>query len=458
MAKVRGAALSLAICLSPAASGAVPVAQVGSFTFTVSGSGSPAQIPYDANLSLGGSHPQVLRAVVLVHGTSRSARNAYETLIEAADLAGVDDGTSLLLAPQFLIEEDVEAHQLPAEYVFWSDSGWKEGNLSLSTLANPRPTRISSFAIIDSILARIAAANPNLQSLVLAGHSAGGQFVNRFAAGSTVADAVWDALGVRIAYVVANPSSYLYLDGWRVIPPSANQFAIPPAGTLQSCPDYDHYKYGLLERNSYMSRLSSAQIVSRYRDAPVAVLLGEMDDDPAAADLDTTCAAMLQGSSRLERGRIFGYYLRHLFGPSIAQEHRTLIVPGVGHSAEDMFTSPCGVAELFGGGGCGPVDAEPGAMDAGTTALRPRLDSHPNPFETKTAIVYRMTARRSTVRIYDIRGRLVRTLHAEADAQGRGTLVWDARSNTGERLPAGVYLFRLQDGGTVAIERSTLLR
>jgi len=189
--------------------------------------------------------------------------------------------------------------------------------------------------------------------------------------------------GVELVFVVANASSYLYLNAERAVAGTLNQFAIPSNAVIASCSDYNEYKYGLQARNTYMSRLSSSQIVSRFPQQRMTYLLGELDNDPAAADLDTSCAAWMQGSHRLERGRIFGEYLRHFYGASISDNHRTIVVPGVGHSAENMFRSSCGVAHLFGAGECDPVDVAPD-LTGGAQLLFLR-QGHPNPFKSQTS-------------------------------------------------------------------------
>ena len=47
-----------------------------------------------------------------------------------------------------------------------------------------------------------------MKAIVVAGHSAGGQFVNRY----EMSNSVHDTLGVPVSYVVANPSSYAWPD------------------------------------------------------------------------------------------------------------------------------------------------------------------------------------------------------------------------------------------------------
>lgn len=460
MQKILHLAAALVPSLAHLALAVEPVTEIGAFTLSMSVDGWVLRVPYDANSSLSASSVQIQRAVVTVPGSSRSSSYAYDTLLEAAAIAGASDGTTLVVAPQFLIEADIGYHLLPADWLFWSDGGWKEGSQSLSTLSNPRPARLSSFAVVDSILYRIASRNPNLQSVVVAGHSAGGQFVHRFAAGSTVEQTLQSEFGIDVAYVVANPSSYLYFDPQRVT--ADDQFAVPSDSVIQSCPDYDDYKYGLQARNVYMSRLSRAKIRSQFAARAVSVLLGELDADPNALDLDIGCAAMLQGANRFERGTIYGSYLLRYYGTGVATTHRTIPVPGVGHDSRGMFTSACGVAELFGGseGGCTPVDVGDDAGLTGLTSLLTLLQSQPNPFRSQTTIVYAVpdNGTRSSLRVYDVQGRLVRTLHEGHGPNGLGLAVWDGLSNRGQRVPAGVYFYRLQQGSFSLTRTLTLLR
>ncbi len=72
----------------------------------------------------------------------------------------------------------------------------------------------------------------------------------------------------------------------------------------------------------------------------------------------------------------------------------------------------------------------------------------PNPFNPRTKIRFDVPrAGRVEVRIYDMRGRTVRTL-ADADlTAGRHEAVWDGRGADGGHVAAGVYLLRVAAGG-----------
>lgn len=259
-------------------------------------------MPYFSNADL---TTPCKRLIVVVHGDSRNAADHLRYIVEA----GPPPGT-LVVAPHFLTADDHPTGP------YWTDSGWKRGAQSVVG-------DISSFAAVDAL---IRAAT--FETLVLAGHSAGGQFVHRYAGGSAI-------LATR--YVVANPSSYLYLDGRRK---KGGTFAIPTASQQKACPGWNTYRYGLVGLNAYMALAGPDVIASRYRARAVTLLLGDKDN-VVDAELDTSCAAMWQGTNRLDRGKVFTAYLGPLAG------HRTDIVTGVGHDARNMYRSAAGKRALF---------------------------------------------------------------------------------------------------------------
>jgi hypothetical protein len=263
----------------------------------------------------------ITRVVLAVHGVSRNARGAFNSLVTAATSADVRSET-LIVSPLF--DEDG-----------WSGA-WKEGGWSFE------PGRISSFAAADElILALTDPANfPNVREVVVAGHSAGGQFTQRFAATSSIDG---DRPGLKYRFVVANPSSYVYLNDLR---PNAStpDYSIVRFGTPDRCPTYNTYKFGLDERSGYVGHLTSDQIRAQYMRRYVVYLLGDNDNDINAADLDHSCEADVQGAHRLARGQ---FYYRHMMLFYRWNRHRRLVVPGVGHRGGAMFNSPNGREALF---------------------------------------------------------------------------------------------------------------
>ena len=47
------------------------------------------------------------------------------------------------------------------------------------------------------------------------------------------------------------------------------------------------------------------------------------------------------------------------------------------------------------------------------------------------------------LRVFDVQGRLVRTLIDEVHEPGRYSAAWDGRNNRGRRVASGVYFYRI---------------
>ena len=94
--------------------------------------------------------------------------------------------------------------------------------------------------------------------------------------------------------------------------------------------------------------------------------------------------------------------------------------------------------------------------DDSKTYLSPRqicrIESFPNPSNSTTKIIYRLPNLRSSskhsLKIYDLTGRLVRTLfdHRVSGNFGgeTGQISWDSRDDGGEQVGSGLYFLRLE--------------
>jgi hypothetical protein len=86
-------------------------------------------------------------------------------------------------------------------------------------------------------------------------------------------------------------------------------------------------------------------------------------------------------------------------------------------------------------------------------------DAAPNPFNPMTTIKYDLPAAGPVrLSVFDIAGRLVRTLVDESMPQGSHEAVWDGRDATGREVGSGSYLARLEFGGRVETVRMGLVR
>lgn len=271
------------------------------------------------------------RAVVVVHGAESNAGEYFSRIIEAATDDGLVDRT-LVVAPRF-------PHEMAgAGELYWlasSSSGfsWQQGDPSQGPGEG-----ISSFEVLDRLVTTLSDGDlfPGIRVITVVGHSAGGQAVQRYAAGTQLAAG---AGGPETVFVIANPSSFLYLDDRRPLPGSSTDFAVPET----SC-TFDRYKYGLQERNAYMNMLGADALRLGYLGRFVTYLAGEEDDDPEDSNLDTSCRAEWQGPHRYARATAFSNHVEKFYPDNF---HRFISVPGVGHSSTAMFSSPEGRSAIF---------------------------------------------------------------------------------------------------------------
>ncbi|MBK7703051.1 MAG: VCBS repeat-containing protein [bacterium] len=84
----------------------------------------------------------------------------------------------------------------------------------------------------------------------------------------------------------------------------------------------------------------------------------------------------------------------------------------------------------------------------------------PNPFNPATTLRYELPRTgRVELRVYDVAGRLVRTLRAGAvEAAGRREAVWDGRDDAGRAAAAGAYVVRLSANGETLGRRLLLVK
>ena len=105
-----------------------------------------------------------------------------------------------------------------------------------------------------------------------------------------------------------------------------------------------------------------------------------------------------------------------------------------------------------------------GASDApdvgGTQTLVNRLfQNEPNPFNPRTAVKFSLASRgKVELAIYDVSGRLVRTLVNDVQDAGLHTVAWDGSDNKGHRVSSGIYWSQLKAGKYVSNKKMIMLK
>ena len=319
--------------LTGAAWGAACISATPACTEFVTLGGGPSRSLIYRTWPLDARNEQITRALIVVHGTNRDADSYFRTSLAAAFLAGGLDDTEVI-SPRIASNNGSCHDTLAPNEVSYSCGGdsWRSGGVATNN------DKLTSFDFVDEILRRLAskAVFPNLKSIVVAGHSAGGQFVNRY----EMSNRIHETLGIPITYVVSNPSSYAYLDNTR--PVGEGGLAFQAFRDRNNCTTFDRWPYGFQGRTGYASQFTDEQLRKQLASRPVTYLLGELDILPLGG-FDSSCPAMAQGATRLARGQAFQRYANEKFGA----RHSAVVVPLCGHNARCMFTAEPALPLLF---------------------------------------------------------------------------------------------------------------
>lgn len=295
------------------------------------------------------SYPGYRRLVITQHGRGGNAKKYFET---TAGLAAEYRERIFVIAPQLLsmseVLKDFGGAQgfVPGWHFQWGDR-WALGGLSNNS--NGEPFTRSSFELYDRVIAAAVPLLPDLEEIVIVGQSAGGQFVNRYAATNQVAFPA----GINVRYIPMNPQSWLYLGTDRPFPEAAlnGQNIGPqvpgPVDLPKVCPHYNDYWTGLDKLDwSYFVQggIKANTIISQFKSRRVINMVGELDTENPDPVFD--CRYAVQGKNRNERAKAYYAHVMAFYAP-FAANHSLFEVPNKSHGHVGMYTSPCGRRWIF---------------------------------------------------------------------------------------------------------------
>jgi hypothetical protein len=270
-------------------------------------------------------NPDIEKAIITIHGSTRNGGTYYKSVARMAKRLGLEKST-FVLSPNFKERGD---SVIRGEYIYnaWGFDWWV-GNNSIDSSST------SSFEVIDLLVEKFANKTkfPNINSIVITGHSAGGHLTQRYALGSVIENKYSD---IKFKYVVTNPGTYAYLNKFRPVAGHRGQFEIPRVRCA-----YNNYKYGMDKRNQYMNKNKLNTMIENFLSRDVVYLLGEDD----IGDVEQSCEAQVQGPNRFLRGVNFKSHLDKFYPQN---SHSLVSVPNVGHTQYGMYTSELGSEVLF---------------------------------------------------------------------------------------------------------------
>jgi hypothetical protein len=203
-------------------------------------------------------------------------------------------------------------------------------------------------------------------------------------------------------------------------------------------------------------RRTQAALVARFAGEVLAidanarvVVVGDLNDDWFSPALAAVEAAPLTNAMRelpvAERYSLLfdgqAQLFDHIF---VSEALRPGVVADVVHVAAEFAA---GLSDHD------PVVASVRIDAAGDAPPLYVSDPRPNPFSSRVVMEIETTAGRADAAVFDVRGRLLRSMRPS----GSGEVQWDGTDDAGRRLPAGVYWIRVFAGGVQASRKVVLV-
>ncbi|WFD17817.1 hypothetical protein MCAP1_000026 [Malassezia caprae] len=277
----------------------------------------------------------VKRAIIVIPGMPRDSWK-WTTLMQNAfryvytnKKYGMKKKDTIIVSPLALIKEDMEAGAVDNDsWAVYKNSFWSAGGHTISPkLKNP----VSYFTMLDKLVDMLLDKSkfPNIDKVVIAGHSLGAQAVQRYSVVRKYNKDQEDSL----LWWIGNPGSWVWLTDKRPT-------------YWPKCPDLmNTWPYGLNESAlpDYNKNANAGDLVNNFRGRTVQIALA-LDDNGAG---NTHCQAYYQGANHLDRGTHFVKTLSNMDGgfPSTFEVN---YVAHVAHQDYPMFASFRSLDFIFG--------------------------------------------------------------------------------------------------------------
>lgn len=290
---------------------------------------------------------KVLRAIVVWPGKPRDTwkyanlmMNARSVAVENFNTVGATNDSFLIVAPAMLNQFDIAGGAVrPGELTFHG-SGWQRGAPSRTPVMKHS---ITSYAAVDQLIDQLFNKDtyPNLNQVVVAGHSMGGQAAQRYALMKKT-----KAYDNNVRFWIGNPGSWAWLIDSR-----------PYMNVNDSCQannEWDTWPYGLNGNQSKLTPYARRDVIAnktyvidRFLNRHVSYALALLDIGAG----DTHCEARWQGGNHLDRGSQFvmqygntsAFYLNGAFPP----KHTLDYIANVSHQDYAMYSTNISLQRLF---------------------------------------------------------------------------------------------------------------
>ena len=151
---------------------------------------------------------------------------------------------------------------------------------------------------------------------------------------------------------------------------------------------------------------------------------GAIDDDPY--------------QTVIEGGVGVYYFEHHPFEFDYDMDYFWQVIPFITYNDENIYAEDCPVWRF-------KTAIHTSSDDIGSPQITELKGNYPNPFNPMTTINYSVSfdTARLDLKIYNVKGQLVRTLHSGYHHKGNYQIVWDGKSDHGSSVSSGVYFYRM---------------
>lgn len=292
----------------------------------------------------------VKRAILMWPGKPRDTWNYANLMLNARSVVatnfaswGITNDSVLILAPAFLDAADMTAGAAHQGEITFGGELWQRGSASKTP---DMPESITSYEIMDFFADMLFNKTyyPNLNQVVVVGHSLGGQASMRYALLKKTK--YYDN---NMRFWVGNPGSWTWLSDARPYP-GANNSCLPTTDE-----SYTSWPYGLNGNQSEITKYARKDVladqdwvVQRYINRTVHYALALLDNGEG----DSRCQAMWQGANHLDRGSqfILQYQSLNLSKNAFPAAHTVDFIVNTAHQDYPMYSANESLQRIFNDG------------------------------------------------------------------------------------------------------------
>lgn len=283
----------------------------------------------------------IKRGIIVFPGKPRDSwkytnlvRNALTVQAGLFPEWGVSPDSVVIVGPAWLNNNDQTAGAVQGNELVFHGTQWQSGgNSKAPTSLN---SSITSYEAVDKFMDILfdKAQFPNLNQVVVVGHSMGGQMVQRYALLKKT-----KKYDQNVRFWAGNPGSYAWLTDDR------------PYQNASCTNNMTAWHYGIGGNQTKVSKyarkdvLANRQaVVDRYLARKFHLALGLLDNGAG----DTHCQARVQGGNHLDRGSQFALQLNSIPQPNAWPANFTLdYMVGVSHQDYAMLSSNSSLQRIF---------------------------------------------------------------------------------------------------------------